>query len=397
MSTFRFRAPLIVLVSLGLLLPPTAPAGAQQKGVIKIATQSPLSGEQAALGEGTKLGTQLAVEQRKEPVERLTFKLELIAFDDEAKPEVAVANARKIIGDSNILLVIGHLNGTAIAASGIYNDVQLALISPAIHPHVTDRDYSNVNRVSGRDDVQGVAGAEFAKSLKIKTVYVIHGKTMYGQRVAESFRDHAEKLGITVVGFEGTREASNFDAIIAPITAKNPDLIYFGGIYKQAAPFFKQAREKGVTSKFMGPEGMDSSDLVKIARKAVVGMYYTSLAAPVAAYPNGKAFAKAYKEQFKKDPEPFAVQAYDAAAIGLKAIETAIKEAGGEMPSRRAVAAAIRKITHAGITGNLEFDAKGDLRKAHYFVFQVGSDDPAKWGENKEVKRFALARSLLRK
>ena len=43
-----------------------------------------------------------------------------------------------------------------------------------------------------------------------------------------------------------------------------------------------------------------------------------------------------------------------------------------------------------GITGHIEFDAKGDRKKASYFVLQVASDDPAKWGENKVVKRQGI-------
>ncbi len=399
MKADRMRIPLVLLTAVLLALPWPSPAEAQQKGTIKIATQSPLSGGQAALGEGIKLGTQLAIEKFKGNLEKAGFKVELVPFDDQAKPDVGVANAKNIVADKEILLVIGHLNsGVAIPSSEVYKDVQLAMISPSnTNPVITDRNYLNVSRVCGRDDVQGAVGAEFAKSLKVKTAYVIHDKTTYGQGVAEFFRDNAKKLGIEVVGFEGTEEKSNFDPIITPMRAKNPDLIYFGGIYDQAAPFFKQAREKGVKSKFLGPDGLDSSDLPKIAGKAVVGMNYTTVAGPVTVYPKAKEFAKAYKDKFKKDPEPFAAQAYDATAIGLKAIETAIKEAGGKLPSRESVSVAVRKTKHTGLTGAIEFDEKGDPKKAIYFVLQVVSDDPAKWGENKEVKRLEIAAPPLKK
>jgi len=340
-----------------LLFPAAAMAG-ESKGTIKIATQSPLSGDQAALGEGIKLGAQLAIEQHKGPVEKLGFKVELVPYDDQAKPDVGVANAKNIITDKDILVVVGHLNsGVAIPSSEVYKDVKLAMVSPAnTNPLVTDRNLPNITRVCGRDDVQGVVGAEFAKSLNIKKVFVVHDKTTYGQGVAEFFRDHAKKIGIEVVGFEGTEEKSNFDPIITPMKAKNPDLIYFGGLYPQAGPLFKQAREKGMTSKFLGPDGMDSSDLTKIAGKAVVGMHYTTVAGPVSVYPKAKKFAEDYMAKFKKGPEPFAAQAYDAAAIGLKAIETAIKAGGGKVPSREAVSAAVRKTKHTGLTGTSDFD-----------------------------------------
>jgi branched-chain amino acid transport system substrate-binding protein len=387
------RSALALAAVLALVAGPAATGlDAQGKGTIKIATQSPLSGGQAALGEGIKLGTQLAVEKLKGPLEKQGFKVELVPFDDQAKPDVGVANAKNIIADKDILAVIGHLNsGVAIPSSEVYKEQNLAMISPAnTNPTITDRGYPNVNRVCGRDDVQGVVGSEFAHgTLKAKSVYILHDKTTYGQGVAEFFKADAEKKGIKVVGFEGTEEKSNFDPIITPLKAKNPDLIYFGGIYEQAGPFFKQAREKGVKSKFLGPDGLDSSDLTKIAGKAVVGMNYTSVAGPVSVYPQAKQFAEEYKKKFGKNPEPFAAQAYDATAIALKAIEAAAK--GGKVPSREEVSAAIRKVKHTGLTGAIEFDDKGDPKKALYFVLQVASDNPEKWGENKEVKRLTIA------
>jgi branched-chain amino acid transport system substrate-binding protein len=377
------------LLSCGLSLSLGPAAGAQDK-TIKIATQSPLSGGQAALGEGIKLATQLALDKFKGNLERQGFKVVLVPYDDQAKPDVA--NARNIIADTQILGVIGHLNsGVAIPSSEVYKDVSLAMISPAnTNPTVTDRGYKSVYRVCGRDDVQGVVGSEFAvRELKVKTVYIVHDKTTYGQGVAEFFRADVEKKGLKVLGFEGTEERSNFDPIITPIKARDPDLIYFGGLYDQAGPFFKQARERGVKAKFLGPDGMDSSDLTKIAGNAVVGMYYTSVAGPVTVYPEAKAFADTYKKRFGKNPEPFGAQAYDATAILLQAIEVAAKD--GKVPTREAVSAAVREVRHVGLTGNIEFDAKGDPKKALYFVLQVQSSDPQRWGENKEVKRLSIA------
>ena len=392
MRLARLRLVIASLVALALVLPMASIADAQSKGTIKIATQSPLSGGQAALGEGIKLGAQLAIEKFKGPLEKAGFKVELVPFDDQAKPDVGVANAKNVISDKDIMVVIGHLNsGVAIPSSEVYREGNLAMISPAnTNPTITDRGYPNIFRVCGRDDVQGVVGSEFAAgTLKAKSVYIIHDKTTYGQGVAEFFKADVEKKGIKVLGFEGTEEKSNFDPIITPMKAKNPDLVYFGGIYEQAGPFFKQAREKGVKAKFMGPDGMDSSDLTKIAGKAVVGMHYTSAAGPASALPKAKAFVDAFKKKFSKNPEPYAAEAYDATTMAIKAMEDLAK--GGKKITREDVSAAIRKVKHSGITGEIAFDSKGDRLKAQYFVLSVVSDNPEKWGDNKIVKQLTIA------
>jgi branched-chain amino acid transport system substrate-binding protein len=398
MIRHRVRLVLALFAVLAVALVPASELAAQAgKGTIKIATQSPLSGGQAALGEGIKLGAQLALEELRGNLTKQGFKVELVPFDDQAKPDVGVANAKNIIADKDILVVIGHLNsGVAIPSSEVYKEVDLPMISPAnTNEKVTDRGYANINRVCGRDDVQGPVGAEFAaQTLKVKSVYIVHDKTTYGQGVAEAFKTDVEKKGVKVVAFEGTEEKSNFDPIITPIKARNPDLVYFGGIYDQGAPFFKQAREKGVKSRFLGPDGLDSSDLVKIAGKAVVGIYYTTAAAPSTST-QAKQFGDNFKKKFGKNPEPYAAEAYVATAIAIKALESTA--AGGKAPTRAAVATAIRKVKYTGMTGTIEFDDKGDPKKASYYVMQVANENPEKWGENKEAKRLAIAAPPLKK
>jgi branched-chain amino acid transport system substrate-binding protein len=364
-----------IFLSIPFVLSVSLPATVwAQKGTIKIAVQAPLSGEQAALGEHIKLGAQLAVEEATKPFKALGFDLVFVPYDDQAKPEVGVANARNIVADPNVLVLVGHFNsGVALPASEVYKDAMLAMISPAnTATEITDRGYANVNRVCGRDDVQGPVGARFAaQDLKRKSVYIIHDKTLYGQGVADNFRNEANKLGLKVLGYEGTEERANFSPIITPMKAKNPDLVYFGGIYHQGGLLLKQMREKGVNAAFMGPDGLDSSEMVKIAGSQVVGSYYTTVAGPPAAYPESAAFATKFKQRFGKEVESFAMYGYDAALVGIKAIEQTLQTNGGKKPSRAEVSAAVRKLKDfKGVTGSIAFDNKGDPIKAKYFVLQ---------------------------
>src|SRR5512144_3108920 len=125
MSTPWLRSVIGLSLVVALTLPPMADA--QGKGTIKIASQSPLSGGQAALGEGIKLGTQLAVEKFKGNLEKMGLRVVLGPYDDQAKPDVGVANAKNIVADAEILGVVGHLNsGVAIPSSEVYKDVNVA-------------------------------------------------------------------------------------------------------------------------------------------------------------------------------------------------------------------------------------------------------------------------------
>jgi branched-chain amino acid transport system substrate-binding protein len=351
----------------------SAPALAQ-KGTIKVAVQAPLSGEQAAVGESIKLGAQLAIEESVKAFKAAGYDLVLVPYDDQAKPEVGVANARNIIADPNILVLVGHFNsGVALPASEVYKDAMLAMISPAnTATEITDRGYANVNRVCGRDDVQGPVGARFAvQDLKLKSVYIVNDKTLYGQGVADNFRTEARKLGMKILGYEGTEERANFAPLITPLKARNPDLVYFGGIYHQGGLFLKQLRERGVKGRFMGPDGLDSPEMVNIGGSAVTGSYYTTVAGPPDAYPETVAFTKKYKQRFGREVESFAMYGYDATWVGIKAVEEWLKANGGKRPSRAEVSAAVRNIKNfKGVTGTIQFDNKGDPLKAKYFVLQ---------------------------
>jgi len=386
-----------ILVIASLLLTACASTASTGATTIKIATQSPLSGDMALVGGDIKNGAELALEQLGGPLEEMGFKLELAAYDDEGKPDKGVANAKQIVSDPEILCVVGHYNsGVQIPSSEEYHTAGLTNVSPAnTNPKVTDRGYKEVNRIVGRDDIQGAAGAQFAKSKGITTTYVLHDKTTYGQGIAEFFKREAENQGIKVLGFEGTEEKANFDSILTPIITSNPELIYLGGMYSQWAVLIQQARQKGYMGMFLSDDGFDSSDAAKIAGEALTqgtGSFYTTVSGPAKLYPGTAKFQTDFKAKYNSDPQPFAAQGYDSMAICLKAIEEAAKANNNKLPTRAQITDAVRALKDfPGITGTINFNSKGDLVEAKYFVIQVTSADPAKWAENTVAETLTFA------
>ncbi len=395
MSTRKFSV-FSLMVAAGMTLALCGSAGAAEKS-IKIATQSPLSGDQSVIGVDIKRGAEMALEQLGGPLMEMGFKIDLAPFDDQANPDAGVANAKRIVSDPAILAVVGHYNsGVQIPSSEVYHSSGLVNVSPAnTNPKVTTRGYLEVNRIVGRDDVQGVVGADFAQSKGVKTVFVVHDKTAYGQGIAEFFKQKATENGMKVLGFEGTEEKANFDALLSPVVAGNPDLVYFGGMAFQAAVLFKQARERGYEGIFLSDDGFDSSDAAKIGGATLIaggGTFYSTVSGPASVYPGTAKFLEDFQAKYNATPQPFAAQSYDCMAISLKAIENAAKANGNNVPTRKAVAMAVRDLKEfKGITGTFTFNNIGDPEKALYFVIQVVSADPAKWSENKIVKTLEIA------
>jgi branched-chain amino acid transport system substrate-binding protein len=343
--------------------------------VIKIATQSPLSGGSATLGEAIKLGAQLALEEQKDKFKDLGYEIQLVPYDDQGDPKKGVANAELVGADKEILAVVGHLNsGVAIPSSVTYEKYKIPMVSPAnTATEVTDRGLAAVNRIVARDDFQGPAGAEFAvNKLGAKKIFVIQDKTAYGTGLAEAFKAAAEELGAEIVGFEGiTVGEKDYNGVLNQVVAQAPDLVYFGGLYSEGGLIIKQGREKGLEVPFMGGDGLDSSTLVEIAGDAVKNTFITSVAGDTTATDAGKDFAAKYKDKFGKNVESYSAYGYDSMGVVLKGIEDAINGNDGKLPSREQVRDAVRGVTDfQGVVTTVTFDDKGDNENAQVFIYE---------------------------
>lgn len=357
---------------------------------VKIASQTPLSGPQSALGTGIRNGVELAIEQL---APQSGIEITLAPFDDQALPDVGASNANQIAADPDILCVAGHLNsGVALAALPTYKNASLTMISPAnTNVRITDEFAGTAYRVVGRDDVQAPVAAEFAAEQGYQNVYVLNDKTDYGIGVAEAFRTKAEELGLNIVGFEGTDEKTVFDSVLNPILAAQPDAVLWGGIYSEGGPLLKQMREKGIEAAFLGTDGLDNSELARLAGDAAIGVQYTTVAGPPSEYPAAATMAEDYEAKFSAPAPAFAPQGYDTAGLCIAAIAQAAEAAGGK-PTREQVNAAMADLgEYNGVTGPIVFDDKGDRSPATYFILEVTSGDPAEFANSTIVSKLDLS------
>jgi len=362
------------------------------KDIIKIAVVAPLSGDQNTLGEGFKFGAQLAVKQLSKPLTDLGFKVQVVPFDDQARADTATNRAKDIAADPDLLVVIGNLNSdTALAASDVYKNADLAMIAPsATNPKLTTRGYATVNRLFGRDDMQGPAAAHFiGEQLQLKNVYIVSDKSDFGQATATGFATEAKKIGLTVSGTDNTDEKANLDSSVTAIKSAGADAVFFTGSYVQGGNLLRQMREKSARAAFIATERIDNPEFPRVAGASAEGIYFESAFAPPSAFPDAAQFIRDYKTEFNKDAPPYAAQAYDATAIALKAMATLAKD---DKPTRKNLAQAIRATQgYKGITGTYTFNPNGDPTSAKYFFVKVTTADPRRWEDNSIFKFVELA------
>ncbi|MCR8982243.1 branched chain amino acid ABC transporter substrate-binding protein [Brevibacillus laterosporus] len=364
------------ILTTGLVLSGCTGAGQSTgKEVIKIATQSPLSGAYANIGDAIKQGAGYALQEEKEEFAKMGFELQLFPQDDQADPKQGVTNAQLLVANKDVLGVIGHYNtGVAVPSSSKYEAGKLVMVSPAnTGITLTEEGKKTVHRICARNDVQGPAAARYAKNtLGVKNVFIINDKTAYGTGLTDQVKAQFEKDGVGILGLEGiTVGEKDYSAVVNQVVSSKPDMVFFGGIYSEGGLLFKQARDKGYQGIFMGGDGIDSSELVTIAGSAAEGVIYTSAAGDVTQTAEGKKWAEAYEKATNKKPETYSVYGYDAMKVLLNGLKNSIKANGNKKPSREQVLDAVHKTKDfQGQFTKVTFTEKGDNEFAQVFVYK---------------------------
>lgn len=337
-----------------------------QDQVVKIGHVGPISGAIAHLGKDNENGARLAIEElnaKGVTIGGKKIKFELVAEDDGADPKQGTAAAQKLV-DAKISGIIGHLNsGTTIPASKIYSDAGIPQISPsATNPKYTRQGYKTAFRVVA-DDVHlgGTLGRYAVKDLKGKAIAVIDDRTAYGQGVAEEFEKAVKAAGGTLVGHEFTNDkATDFMPILTTLKAKKPDIIFFGGMDAVGGPMLKQMKSLGINAKFMGGDGICTTELVKLAGDAMAdGQVICAEAGGVdGALKKGMdEFGVKYKKRFNDDVKLYAPYVYDAVNVMVDAMQRAKSSDPAKYLPELA-----KTSGYKGVTGTIAFDAKGDIK-----------------------------------
>jgi len=375
---FKMKSTLTVLAAAALLVacgkkeeaapaaPAAAPAPAADAGaVVKIGHVGPTSGAIAHLGKDNENGARLAIEELNAAgvmIDGKKVTLELVAEDDAADPKQGTAVAQKLV-DSKVSGVVGHLNsGTTIPASKIYSDAGIPQVSPsATNPKYTRQGFKTTFRVVA-DDTQlgGTLGKYAVGTLKGKSIAVIDDRTAYGQGVAEEFAKAVEGAGGKVVAKEFTTDkATDFNSILTTIKGKKPDVVFFGGMDAVAGPMLKQMKSLGIKAKFMGGDGICSSELVKLGGDAIADdQVFCAEAGGVEgeAKAGMEEFKTKFKAKFNADVQVYAPYVYDS----VKLMVAAMVKAGSSDPAK--YLPELAKTDYKGVTGPIVFDEKGDIK-----------------------------------
>ena len=332
---------------------------------VKIGHVAPLSGQIAHLGKDNENGARMAIDALNAKgitIAGKKVRFVLLPEDDAANPQQATAVAQKLV-DAKVNGVIGHLNsGTTIPASKIYHDAGIPQISPsATNPKYTQQGFKGAFRVVANDgQLGGTLGRYAAATLQAKKVAVIDDRTAYGQGVADEFAKAAKAAGVAVVSRQYTNDkATDFNAILTSIKGKSPDLIFFGGMDAVGGPMLRQMKQLGISAKFMGGDGICTEQLPALAGDGMADGQVVCAEAGGVEDNQKKAvddFRAAYRKKFGIDVKLYAPYVHDAVMV----MAAAMQKANSTEPAK--YLPELAKINYKGVTGLIEFDARGDIK-----------------------------------
>ena len=240
--------PLRLLALCAALLLSATPA--MSDDTIKIGVPGAHSGDLASYGVPSLRAAQLVVDDYNARGGILGKKLEIIAQDDQCKPELATNAATRLISDQ-VSVVMGHIcSGATVASLPLYTNAKIISMSPsATTPQLTQSgEYPYFFRTIAHDFDQARLAAGFISNrLQAKSIAMIHDNGDYGRGYVEAVRDNlGDKANIVL--FEAVNpDAVDFSTVVRKLRRAKADVLVFGGYHPTASKLIQQMRRERVT------------------------------------------------------------------------------------------------------------------------------------------------------
>lgn len=335
----------------------------EESSTIKVGGMGPLTGSAAMYGITVDKGAKLAFEEINANGGVLGKKFEYISLDEKADPIEAV-NAYNKLTDEGVVAILGSVTSKpTLAVAELAAQDGIPMITPTgTQINITNAG-PNIFRVCFTDPYQGSTLAKFSKDkLGAKTAAImVNTSSDYSDGIANAFIKQAEKEGIKVVAKEGYSDGDkDFKAQLTKINSENPDILVVPEYYELSALIATQAREIGMKSTFVGPDGWDGiiGALDSSSYSVVDNSYFTNHYSTEDNNEKVQSFLKKYREKYNEEPTAFSALAYDTVYV----LKNAIDKAG--TTDKAELTKAIKASDMDGVTGHLTFDENNNPIKA---------------------------------
>ncbi len=321
---------LLAATAAALAIAATLPVAAQ----IRVGITVSASGPGAALGQPQMRSVQaLPKEIAGQPVV-------YVALDDESDPTKSAQNARKLITEEKVDLLIGSsLTPTTLPLIDIAAETKTPLLTLAaaaalVQPMDDKRKW--VFKVVPNDDLMARAILRHIAGTGVKKLGYIGVSDGYGEGYYKALSEEAPKLGIALTTHEVyARSDSSVTGQVLKVIASKPDAVFVASAGTPAVLPQKALRERGYKGPIFQTHGVATEEFIKLGGKEVEGAVFAGEAFTIGddlpeASPFRKPiedYVKAYQAAHGQKPNLFGAHIWDVMVLVGNAAPNALKSA----------------------------------------------------------------------
>ena len=268
-------------------------------------------------------------------------KVNYIVLDDASDTTAATANARKLVTEHKVDLILGSTTTpNSLAMLDLVSEAQTPTISLAASARIVEPQDAKrrwVFKTPQNDIMMSLAIAEHMANAGVKTVAFIGFADAYGEGWYQEFGKAAGLKKLQVVANE--RYARNDTSVLGQVlklTSAKPDAVLIAGSGTPAALPAKTLKERGYAGRIYQTHGVANADFLRVGGADMNGTFLP--AGPVlvadqlpASNPVKKsalAYVAAYEAAYGKGTvSTFGAHAWDAGLLMSAAIPVALKKA----------------------------------------------------------------------
>src|SRR3954465_5724426 len=274
-------------------------------------------------------------------------KIELMIEDDQSRPDISAAMARKLIDQGAVFILSMSLTPATQQQQTVTMEAKTPQMTPMNSGDTLTTQLPNPYfwQTGPLGSIQIATLLAHARSKNLKKVALITDNTDLGQLLGKFFKAGLEKSGIQVVaGHRITRGATTASPQMQKIRASNPDAMFMSGVLTaENVLIFNADRWFGLKFPIHSSYNLSVPVYMTVAKGLIDGVTFVDAYDPDK--PEVKAFEAAYKKATGKEPFNLHGYGYD----GIRMVAEAIKRAGSV--DKEKIREAMQSLTYAGVMG----------------------------------------------
>lgn len=314
-------------ITLALAIPVTSIAADLKVGFI-----TSLSGSSASMGIPYDKGIRAGITYQPTVDGK---KIDVVTLDDGSDPSTAARNARKLIVDDKVDVLIGT-PGTpsALAIAGVARELKVPFICNG-NATLPGEEGSWMVTLPQPAELMIAGDVQHMKENGVKTVGYIGFSDAWGDMVYNALVKLAPEAGIKVVSNERyARADTSVTGQILKVVAKKPDAVLTGTSGTPGALPYLALKDRGYKGKIYGTHAIINPDFIRVGGASVENIIApTGPVVVVDQLPDthpmkkiGLAYQAAYEKTFNAKPtDAFAPYSFDAWLIFENAAKQALK------------------------------------------------------------------------